>query len=81
MRIIVQAMMPKPGKQPTTSNLRPLSLQSAWWRAFESGMLQTSVFKDWRKEVGIKQVAYREAMEHCAAIAATTVLRDPEPGW
>ena len=33
-------------------------------------MLQTSFFKDWRKEVGTKQVAYREAAEHCAAIAA-----------
>ena len=70
MRIIVQAMMPKPGKTPTIANLRPLSLQSAW-RAFESGMLQTSFFKDWRTEVGTKQVAYREAAEHCAAIAAT----------
>ena len=46
-------------------------LQSAWWQAFESGMLQTSLFTDWRKEVGIEQVAYREVAEQCAAIAAT----------
>ena len=71
MRIIVQAMMRKPGKQPTIANLRPLSPQSAWWRAFESGTLETSFFKDWRNEVGIQQVAYREATEHCATIAAT----------
>ena len=69
MGTCVQAMMPR--KPPTIANPRLLSLQSAWWRAFESGMLQTSFSKDWRKEVGINQVAFREAVEHCAALAAT----------
>ena len=70
MKIIRQASLPKPGKKVEVGNLRPIAVLSAWWRMFEGSHLQTKSFGKWRKNIGVKRVAYRESAEQVAAGAA-----------
>ena len=70
MRIIRQASLPKEGKPLEVPNLRPISVLSAWWRLFEGSSLQTPMFQEWRKNIGVEGVAYREAAERVAAKAS-----------
>ena len=69
MRNIRQVSLPKPGKSREVKNLRPISVLSVWWRAFEGGQLRTPSFTGWRQSFGGHNVAYRESAEEMAAMA------------
>ena len=71
MKGIRQVALPKPGKEAVVPNLRPISVHSAWRRAYESSSIQTGSFATWRKNIGVPGVAYRESAEYMAAVVGT----------
>ena len=71
MHYIIQAALQKPKKSAEVANLRPLSIFNTFWRVFEASTLNTKAFKEWRKKVGLPNVAHKESAEEVAALVAT----------
>ena len=55
IRTIRQAMILKPGKEPTVENLRPLSIMSVFWRAFECSLTATKTFRELKRALQHKE--------------------------
>ena len=48
-----------------------MSIQTVWWRLFESALIQSNSFRNWRENIGVGHlVAHREAAEQIAAPGA-----------
>jgi hypothetical protein len=71
MKVIRQSSMLKPGKEPKIANLRPLSILSVFWRAFESSLTATKAFAELKRVLAHFEVAFKESAEETAAIIMT----------
>ena len=71
MKYIRQSALQKPNKPAKVENLRPLSIFTVWWRAYEASTMRTKAYRRWRRALELEGVAYRESAEEIAAWVAT----------